>query len=57
MPPKIRNVDLPKELRDLEFLLDEYSTSGDLDQIRKERIEKKIIHEAKKIRLDQELLI
>jgi len=57
MPPKIRNVALPKELRDLEFLLDEYSTSGDLDQIRKERIEKKIIHEAKKIRLDQELLV
>ena len=57
MPPKIQNVDLPEGLRALEFLLDEYSTSGDLDKMRKERIEKKIVYEAKKIRLDQELSI
>ena len=57
MPPKIQTMDLPNELRDLEFLLDEYSTSGDLDQVRKEHIEKKIIHEAKKIKLDKELSV
>ena len=44
-------------MRELEFLLDEYSTSGDLDQARKSNIEEKIIEEAKRLELDKELAL
>ena len=44
-------------MRELEFLLDEYSTSGDLDQARKSNIEGKIIEEAKRLKLDKELAL
>jgi len=57
MPPKLASSDFPNSLRELEFLLDEYSTSGDLDQTRKCKIEEKIIEEAKKLQLDQELAL
>ena len=57
MPPKLASSDFPNSMRELEFLLDEYSTSGDLDQGRKSNIEGKIIEEAKRLELDKELAL